>query len=306
MIIKNKRIRNLKLHLPGVEEGASLVFALKDLPAHQKRVEQSGLPSPLTSGHAVLPKVIGPVSRFNAEGKFLIHRDQPKETVYYVRDWTHKEWHGDVQEEVTSSVEFSYQRYPRTFVPPPSLEFKLATTTEGELILVTDRFCCRPEHFSDCLHAINVILEYFGECYVLDENLDSIISVEVKRLHWDVLPPGSRPWKELKDLIKDRIERFESDCNSAFRVRLDYVNSFSPVFAAVGRAGFNGYVVFGFPDKKLYVCESIYKYNATYVFDRNWEELTKLTKSQILDQHLQKDRILHTGSWQSRVRALLK
>ena len=306
MLIKKIRIRNLELNLPGVSPGDTLVFALKDLPAHQARLEQSGFTLPLTAGTAVLPTARGPVSRFNAEGKFLIHRDQPKETVYRQREWTHKEWHGPDQVEVTGVVDIPYQRYPRTFVPPPSVEFKLATTTSGELVLVTDQTVFNAENSGGCLHTVNLLLEYFGECHVLNQNLDSIIRVEVRRLNWQVLPEGVRPWPQMQTLLKERIPKFDSDKNNVFRNNLAFLNDFKPSFAAVGRAGFSGYVIFGFPDKDDYVCESIYKNNATYVFAADWQRLSQLTKAEILNQSLQKDRVVHMPGWHDRVRTLLR
>lgn len=118
MIIKQTRIRNLALHLPGISPGDTLVFALKDLSAHQSRLQQAGFTPPFAADTAVLPTARGPVSRFNAEGGILIHRDQPKETVFRQREWTHTEWHGPDQVEVTKLVDIPYRRYPRTAVPP--------------------------------------------------------------------------------------------------------------------------------------------------------------------------------------------
>jgi hypothetical protein len=305
MIIKKTRIRNLELNLPGIPLGDTLVFASTNLPAHQARHEQAGFALPLTTGTAVLPTVRGPVSRFNAEGKFIIHRNRPKETVYRQREWTHMEWHGPDQMEVTDFVDIPSQRYPRSFVPPPSVEFKLATTTSGELVLVTDQTAYKAENFGNCLHTINLILEYFGECHVLNQDLDAIIRVDVRRLNWQVLPEGVRPWPQMQSLLKERIPQFDSDKNTIFRNNLAFLNDFKPSFAAVGRAGFSGYVIFGFPDKDDYVCESIYKNNATYAFAADWQRLSQLTKAEILNQNLQKDRIVHMPGWQARVRTLL-
>jgi len=114
----------------------------------------------------------------------------------------------------------------------------------------------------------------------------------VERRNWEILPEGTRPWQELWPLLAEHIVDFEGSKNAAFRARLDVVNSFGSNFAAVGRAGFRGYVVFGFPGKGLTVCESMYRHNATYVFGEDWEHLTRRTKTEVLDAHLHKHRIL--------------
>jgi hypothetical protein len=57
------------------------------------------------------------------------------------------------------------------------------------------------------------------------------------------------------------------------RHRFETINGYNPDFVGVGQAGFRGYVIFGLTEKNLFVCESIYTGNATYVFDKRWEEL---------------------------------
>jgi hypothetical protein len=306
MLIKKTRIRNLQLHLSGISPGDTVVFALHDLTAHQARLQRAGFPLPLVAGTSVLPTARGPVSRYNAEGKYLIHRDQPKETVYHQREWSYNEWHGPYQVPATKVVDIPYERYPRTFVPPPSVEFKLVTTADDILALVTDPVAYKPENFDRCIHTVNLLLEYFGECHVLNQNLDSIIRVEVRRLNWDVLPKGERPWPQMQSLLKERIPRFDSDRNAGFRNNLAFLNDLKPNFAAVGRAGFAGYVIVGFSEHDLYICESYYKNNATYVFAADWERLSQMTKAEILNQQLQKDRIIHMPGWQGRVRRLFR
>ena len=74
---------------------------------------------------------------------------------------------------------------------------------------------------------------------------------------------------------------------------------------AQGRGGFSGYIVFGFPRKNLYVLESLYYGNATYVFRENWEKLSQLSKAVILSGNLQTARIVHQPGWEKEVRHLL-
>ena len=87
--------------------------------------------------------------------------------------------------------------------------------------------------------------------------------------------------------------------------RLEAINSYGPSFRAIGEAGFRGYVVFGFPDKGAYCLESMYTGNATYVFSDDWGVLSKRTKAEILNEHLQKDRLIHVKGWSKKVHSLL-
>jgi len=66
---------------------------------------------------------------------------------------------------------------------------------------------------------------------------------------------------------------------------------------AVGLGGFSEYIVFGFTRKSRYVFESPETGNATYIFRNEWEEVSQLTKRQILQEQLQEARIIHTSRW---------
>lgn len=66
---------------------------------------------------------------------------------------------------------------------------------------------------------------------------------------------------------------------------------------AVGLGGFSEYIVFGFTRKNRYVFESPETGNATYIFRNEWEEVSQLTKRQILQEQLQEARIIHTSRW---------
>lgn len=54
------------------------------------------------------------------------------------------------------------------------------------------------------------------------------------------------------------------------------------------------------------VLESVYPNNVTYVFGKNWEELSKLTKAEILNGNLQDVRIIHNNNWQQEIRNMLE
>ena len=75
---------------------------------------------------------------------------------------------------------------------------------------------------------------------------------------------------------------------------------------AIGKAGFSGYLIFGFTLRNLYICESAFYVNATYIFESNWEELSRMTKAEILNQELQKDRIIHREGWDRNIASYLR
>jgi hypothetical protein len=88
-------------------------------------------------GETILPPASrGPVSKYNAEGKYEVHKDQPMETAYRMVEWHWREWHGPYDRvERSKLVDVPYQRYPRTFIPPPSVELSISTAADGQRII---------------------------------------------------------------------------------------------------------------------------------------------------------------------------
>jgi hypothetical protein len=156
------------------------------------------------------------------------------------------------------------------------------------------------------LHAINLVLEIFGECEIYNAQMVPAISLSTKRLNWRILPKGRYPWDKLRISIQPMLDRAKKGNVGVISRRLEIINNLGPEFRAVGEAGFTGYVVFGFPEKNLYILESCLYGNATYVFEERWEDLSKKTKAEILNEKLQKARIIHREGWEENIRKMLR
>jgi len=307
MIIKQRRIKSIGRHFKYLDKAQNLVIGLRDLDRFETEIEQLGFARPFTPGELLLPpRIFGPISNFNSEGKYHVHRDRPMETAYRMIEWHWTEFRGRYDtEEMSDYVDVPYKRYPRTFIEPPSVEFSLANDAAGSLILIAEEIAFTQENYDRIIHTVNLFLEIFGECEVLTQDLEGFVIPEIRRLHWEILPPGRYPWERLQRLVNEIVREAREGNWALIENRFETINSFSPEFHAIGRLGFRGYVVFGFPEKGLYVFESTITGNATYVFDDNWENLSKLTKSEILDEHLQQHRIIHRKGWHSNIRQLL-
>lgn len=307
MIIKQGKIRTLDRHFSGVKPGSDIALGVRDLQDRIARLQKIGFTPNLDAGERVLPPAsIGTTCTRNAEGWVIVHKDRPKETAYRMVEWHWKEWHGRYdQQDRSKLVDVPYQRYPRTQVSPPGVELSIATSTGGEKLVVTDTITFDKASADHLLHAVNLVLELFGECEVLTANLDQILRAPVRRLNWDVLPPGQHPWSSLKPLLSPIIAKAPAGNQALITNRLETVSGYKPEFVAVGRAGFTGYVIFGFPQKRVFVLESAHFGNATYVLGDNWETLCQLTKGQILASGLQKDRIVHLVGWHAKIKAHL-
>jgi hypothetical protein len=173
--------------------------------------------------------------------------------------------------------------------------------------VIADPLAHTAENKDALLHCINLFRDLFGECDILTEDLAPFTGLKVRRLNWDVLPKGEMPWSRLQERMNPVVRALGERTAPAadFRLRL-LAEEHSPDFAAVGRAGFHGYLIFGFKDSGIYVLESLFYGNATYVFGEDWERLSQMTKAEILEGDLQKDRIIHRDGWDSAMRKLLR
>lgn len=300
MHIQKRRIRNIEPYLRLIPENDNFYIGLSNFEEHQDRLREIGFTENLNVDEQILPTSVGPISEFNSEGKYNILRDQEKETYYQTREWTWEDWGGNQYSKI---VYIPRERYPREFVQPPSSELKIAEREDSK-ILISERLN-RNVGREKIKHVINLYLEIFGECDILTNELIPPISPNTVRLNWKLLPPGEYPWERVREEVTDIIERQPQGNQPVANYRLETITDHTPNFVAVGNGGFNDYLVFGFPDKDLYILESIRTGNATYVFDQNWEELSQLTKKEILDNELQRERIIHRNDWEANINALL-
>jgi hypothetical protein len=168
------------------------MVGLSELGRHSQAITVAGLPAAFESGAAVLPRPRGPVSRYNAEGRWFIHRDQPKETVYRQVEWTRTEWRGrDSSEEVRDIRDVPYQRYPRTRISPPAVEIAYVHTALDTTALVAPACTYAPTEHESIRHKVNLFLELFGECTIFTDGLEPLMRAPTRRLNWRLLPAGA-------------------------------------------------------------------------------------------------------------------
>lgn len=305
MIIKKKKIREIGNNFPTLKIGDKFQIGVKNLDRFKERLNKIGFQN-IEVGLTILPSPIGKISLFNAEGTYLKNKSKPKETAYREVEWHWKEWHGrDQTIERSKTVYVPYKRYPRIFISPPSLELKILKNQQGENILITPVFELNNENQKEIIHGVNLILEIFGECQIFSEDLDDILKTPTKRLNWKILPEGKMPWQKLKQELKNVLEIAGKRKRLVIGNRIETINKYNPEFVAVGTAGFTGYIILGFPKRNLYVLESAFYGNATYIFEKEWEKLSQMTKAEILNESLQKDRLVHQKGWETRVSSLL-
>lgn len=293
MIIKQHRIQSIK-HLSMLPIGTKFVILVSRVSRFPLELNKFGFTNNMDTNTRILPCIFNIYSWKNAERYFTIDRSLPKEKYYQTVYWTRTEWAGRGEtREVTDFTDIPRERYHRDYNVTFSVGFTL-TCLNGEKAISSDELLFSEENYEKIINSINMILSVFGECEIKSDVINE--TSKVINLTWEVLPKGNYPWSTIKKTIDDMASKNTTQKKMMLR-NCELINSYKPDFIAYGRAGFKGYVVFGFYSKNLYFFESIIPDNATYVFENEWEALSKLSKAEILSNDMQKDRLIHRKNW---------
>ena len=298
MKITKRRIKNVDqfTKLYAQNEKLYIVANLKDIGPGV--IQSIGFPEDIKVGITILPKVKGPISDYNANGKYIVHEDKPKETVYHTI--LHRDWHGNY-----GFADMPYERYPRTFIPAPNIELTIIEI-EGKLFISTIGLDNNEQNAEQIKHCINLFLELFGICELYDKSLTPIVkNVPLKRVNWQILPEGEYPWQHIAKLAGG-IGSLRDNQGKLERYRIESILSYKPDEMYYGTGGFYGYLVFIFKKKNLVIMENIKYGNATYVFEGNWKKFSQMTKAEIIQEKLMKDRLRHNKYWKYQLGKVIK
>jgi hypothetical protein len=300
---KTRDINRYLSHLPG---RGKYYLGVRVRPEHAARLAALGFSRPLVIGERLLPPARGAASRRNANGFDIVHRDQEKEVAYRQISWTYTQRHGDREVEVTEVKDVPYYRYPRTNVPPYSIEVVISADPDGAHCIVAGPFKHTDEQTVVATNTANMLFEQFGSFEVLDTSMSPSVKVPVRRLNWKLLPPGKNPWKSAWSSLETVIDKSRGKSREVVASRFKEVGKYAPEFVAIGLGGFDDYVVFGFPSKGLCILESRFTNNATYILAHaNWEIVSQLTKAQILSVSAHQGRLIHDRNWFDALAAVL-
>ncbi|RLP22173.1 hypothetical protein D8676_25455 [Mesorhizobium sp. YM1C-6-2] len=231
-----------------------------------------------------------------------MHRDQPKES-RYIRTvkWKWRQWIGRNQyEEHEDFRDVNRDCYPRELIDPPSIEFQVVTVANRKLIASPTIVATAANHEA-IKHIINLHLEAFGVCDLITEDIHLYQPPQTQSVNWKLLPPGQYPWPQLRENIGQVLRRASDNTIAVIMDRAETIRGHGPSRIFVGQGGFNDYLAYEFASSGTVVLESIRRDNAIYVFGDNWQEVSQLSKAQVLSGNHHQDRIIHAGGWKDRL-----
>lgn len=306
MLIRKSYIRNIIPYLEDIPSGHEFRPIVMLSPEQLDSLQDIGFSHPLETGQTILPNVLGSVSRYNADGKWEVHRSEKKE-YRYIRTilWRWKQWNGPSQEEHMGFRDIYRYCYPRTLHEPPGVELTYAKH-EGIPYISSPILKNSTDQHEVILHQINLILELFGECELVNDNLNTFSPIKINRVTWKMLPQGEHPWDRLKDHLHGCLKQLAENTQTLIYDRQETIRAFNPDSLFVGTGGFSDYIAYSFTSRNIIILECIRKGNALYVFDRNWKRFSQLTKAEIINRELHVERIIHNVTWKERLTRILK
>ena len=139
-------------------------MVLRDAMRVKEILVKLGFSVELIEGERVLPSMLNPTLRRNAEPYCIKDKTKPKEQYIQTLLWTRHEWAGRGKtREVTDFVNIPRKRYPRIKQEPYNVELFLKYDEQGQLLLMTDPISYCHDNEKLLINTINIFLTNFKE-----------------------------------------------------------------------------------------------------------------------------------------------
>ena len=293
MIIKKSRIISIDKYLEFVKLDKKIYIGVSFNEENFNTLKKKCNIQQYDVGRKIVPIVCGPVTRFNCDGKEIVYKDKEKEERVFERSYHVIDWHGNHHYGTCFQTRMCY---PKGIINPPLEEIILdSEIIRSDLINVSNK--------DRLTHIVNMFLEIFSYCELLDENEKPINKdIKLKTVSWKILPPGKYPWDKAEKELLNYFENIPEKKKRVLINRHQIISNYKPDFMAIGQDSFNGYVVYGYINKNLYFFESNQINNATYLFKGKWEDASKLSKIDIIKGKLCYKSLIHSKEWEKKIK----
>lgn len=299
--------KHIQRELSSIDSGLIEVGCIKNItPANVKDFTHLGIT--LDSGRLILPEepVVPPIqsgrfSKYNSQGRTIVRKDLPKIVKSF--DYELPVW-GDYSKGINSGF-YTKQVYQREYWQPEFLALKteaLDSTPDGKIVkfvfeLPLSRSSATFSH--DLLYRCNILQENLQDCHILASNASKEAYMNTIQLDWDIFPPGELD----AEYIYNRSGRGNNKVElSEFKRRLELIRQQNPKQEIQGLGVFSKY--FGAVlQNNVVVFENLFWGNALYVVYNNWEDISKIPRSDLMRMDpttTDFERIVHGKNWESR------
>ncbi|EHM02028.1 hypothetical protein HMPREF9946_01546 [Acetobacteraceae bacterium AT-5844] len=248
---------------------------------------------------------LGRYSRRNIEGHHITRRDLPKvlrswSWIYpYFGDWGKGSGIGTTTKEV----------YQTQFIPPDEAEIDIELINEvgNEYVFrfAVDR-SIDPAHSGSedvALRFMNLLQENIGAADIFAGEASVEDYLASARVSWELIPVGAK--REVLERLFSRPGKFDAEAKVRASERFDLLQSLRPISWISGSSGFQRYFGARFSEN-LVVFENLSYGNAIYIMPAGWEEMSRLSRGDLMDRHSsQVIRLIHRNGWQGRLERIV-
>ena len=287
MQINRKSIRTPQRYLYALHPGDKFYVAAPLSDEDLQKLQPYGI---APGKPARIPIARRSATKYNADGKWILLKDLPKEVRTFAHTYHLKDWQGG---DIYGTYYQSRMCYQRKLIPPTELAFVIEDGTLYSPLLENSE-----DDMQRIKVAMNVVLEMLGHCEIwTSERAPALPPVKQAEVPWEILRAGTRDRVDLKQYLQKTMERKATAQQMEIYKRHDSIMNRQPEFVVLGKQNFFGYVVYGFPALNLFIFECNEINNATYAFRGDWMTASRLTKTEVLAGGLQEARIFHTEQW---------
>lgn len=299
-MIQKKRIFNIEGYLSRYcETGIDFFIGvnLKDVP--EELLKRAGLNAEV--GRRVKPRPVGPISRYNTNGKIVKLKNQPKIKIIQRRHYKKTgaymgTWHPWV--------------WKKQYLPALEEEIEVVQLKDDFLFISKPLQYLHENENINC-HIVNLFLEVFGCASFYTKNLERrVYHPAVRKGNWIIFPEGTKPEEKHESVMaieKQRAVDQEKRGIKSYASNLEILQTYGPSDIVRGANEFNRYYAYIFSDRGIVVVESPDYGNATFVLPiENWEENVQKTKGDIVNENLHLKRVPHDENWANTILNLMR
>ena len=214
MTITRRRIINPQRYLYALHSGDKFYIAVPLEMEDYPRLQSYGL---LPESPARIPIPQKAATKMNANGKWKIRKDLPKEECFFEHDYHIVDWHGTDHYGTCWQSRWCYQR---ELIPPTELAFIIEDGVLYSPLLENaddNKFTCIKA-------AMNIALEMLGRCEVWTvERAPVVPPVKQSEVPWEILRPGTRIQDDWAQYIDEIIERKPKGQQAVIRNRHEHL-----------------------------------------------------------------------------------
>lgn len=203
---------------------------------------------------------------------------------------------------VTRDVE----AYPKDIYPPQLYTISISPIDylgrDGVILRGQIDQLFKPSEREQILFSLSLLQENFGAVDLVEPDISDDEIAKIVSVDWEFLPKGTR-----EENIHRLLERAGGDeAPKDIKDRVEFFANLAPDRLIRGTAGFSSYIGALYEDAVL-VLENLQYGNALYIIKKDWENLSKLTRTELLRLPASDvSRIKHEGRWQQWAREEIK